>query len=237
MIKNNQKLKIEPYSEETNTEEFELVPAISIYNGNVVIIEGKNYKILKSKEGKILNLIELSETLFSRFKKLLILDINGIMRNNPQLDIIQKISELGETWVEPGVRIAENIIDILTVGAEFVVIGTKTLENISELKEVTHLSQKVIVSIDYSNEIVTPNAKKITLKDILLQSKSFDIDKIIFADLQRISIQTQLQSEIIKSIVAHGFKTYVGGGINKEDISELKNLGTKGAILELRDLI
>lgn len=94
---------------------------------------------------------ELSEN----FEKLYLVDLDGINRNKPQLDIAQKVCEEIPTFYEGGVRFANNVIDMLITGAERAVVGTATLSTFDELRGAFKLSENITFKVDYRDGIVS----------------------------------------------------------------------------------
>lgn len=88
-------------------------------------------------------------------EKLYLADMDGIERNKPQLGVVQDICETIPTFYEGGVRLANNVIDMLITGAEKCVVGTATLANLSELRGAFKLSENITLKVDYRDGIVS----------------------------------------------------------------------------------
>lgn len=98
---------------------------------------------------------ELAARLSDHFEKLYLLDIDGVKKNRPQLDVAQKVCDEIPTFYEGGVRFANNVIDMLITGAERAVIGTATLASFEELKGAFKLSENITLKVDYRDGIVS----------------------------------------------------------------------------------
>lgn len=133
----------------------EIIPAISIRKGDVVTVADGEYEVLVDSENYIVEPADLIKKLSGKHEKFLIMDIDGITRNDQQFDLIQELSEEADLWVDAGVRTAHSAMDVLIAGASQVVVGTKTLLSVRELRRVLELSENVIFSIDYKDGIVS----------------------------------------------------------------------------------
>lgn len=94
---------------------------------------------------------ELSE----KYEKLYVADLDGILRNKPQLDIAREVCEEMSTYYEGGVRYANNVIDMLITGADKAVIGTSTLASLEELRGAFKLSENITFKVDFRDGIVS----------------------------------------------------------------------------------
>ena len=72
-------------------------------------------------------------------KKLYVLDLDGIKKNRPNLQMYQELSTLAKIWVDAGPRDLGDIVDILITGAETVVLREKNWSRvpIAKIKELT----------------------------------------------------------------------------------------------------
>ncbi len=82
------------------------------------------------------------------FGHVLIWDLDGIERNQPDLQLLRRFE--GESlWVDPGVRLADSVVDVLIAGAERVVVGTKTLRSLEEFDEARELTENLVPLLDF----------------------------------------------------------------------------------------
>jgi len=90
----------------------------------------------------------------SKHEMLYVSDEDGIARNKPQLDVMREVCDEIPTMYEAGVRVASNVIDAIIAGAEKVVVGTATVEDLDELRGAFKLSESIIVKADYRDGII-----------------------------------------------------------------------------------
>ncbi|RLF47978.1 MAG: hypothetical protein DRN20_05220, partial [Thermoplasmata archaeon] len=133
-----------------------VIPSISIMDGEVVVVEGDRYKVLRDEHG-VLSLQTILHILDENYDTIHVLDINGIERMEPQLGIIESMREEfdGEVWVDAGVRKAEEAYDVLMAGADVVVLGTKRLRSWKEAARLAEDTDNFAVSVDiYRGRVV-----------------------------------------------------------------------------------
>ena len=104
---------------------FEIIPAISIRRGRIVQAKGEKYKPLIFR-GVEPNTLDLMDILYETFETLLILDLDGILKGKPAIDVYRKISQLGDFSVDGGARYSDSVIDLLIGGAQYAILGSKT---------------------------------------------------------------------------------------------------------------
>ena len=93
--------------------------------------------------------------LSEKFGSVYVADIDGIVKNKPQLDVVQELCDEVPTLYEGGVRFGSNVIDLLVTGAEKAVIGTATLTSLEELRGAFKLSDNIILKVDFRDGIVS----------------------------------------------------------------------------------
>jgi phosphoribosylformimino-5-aminoimidazole carboxamide ribonucleotide (ProFAR) isomerase len=221
-----------------NDMQYEIIPAVNVYKG-VPVIRGENvYETFKDHEGVDYDIQELIEKLKEDFKRILVLDINGINRDKPQLDLIKILSSKMELWVDGGSRYSDSAIDILVAGAEKVVLGTKTLKSMEELKKVHELSQNIILGIDYDDGIVSPKKEisEMTPFRLAQEVQSLGIEDIIFTDLKHLTSNTPFDLEVGKSLARGQANIYLHGNF-EPDPQKYKWIDMAGLMIEVKALI
>jgi uncharacterized protein related to proFAR isomerase len=234
----NEKVSKETKEIAVPLEHFEIIPAISIRRGRIVQARGDKYRTFKIR-GIEPNTLDLIDILYETFDTLLILDLDGIYKNKPAIGLYKKISQLGDFWVDGGVRYCDTVIDLLITGAQYAVLSSKTLNDLNELREAFELSENIIFGLDYNNGILSPDddIRQRTPREIIKEVHDIGINTCLFADLGRVDSNDPLNFEIIRSFMGIDLSIYVGGGIKSADLGALNTLKTKGAIIELKDVI
>ncbi|MBN1677845.1 MAG: hypothetical protein JW880_04830 [Candidatus Thermoplasmatota archaeon] len=98
---------------------------------------------------------EFASALSDSYEKLYLADLDGIVRNRPQLDVAREVCEEISTYYEGGVRVANNVIDLLITGADKAVVGTSTLTSLEELRGAFKLSENITLKVDFRDGIMS----------------------------------------------------------------------------------
>ena len=119
--------------------------------------------------------------LSKRYDRVYIADHDGIFKNKPQLDLVQRVCDEMPTLYEGGVRFSTNVIDMLITGAEKAVIGTGTLVDLSELGGAFKLSENITFKVDFRDGIVSsdPAVAGRAISDLLRDVVEIGIDEIV----------------------------------------------------------
>ena len=96
---------------------------------------------------------ELASRISDDYEKVYLSDIDGIVRNRPQLDVAQRICDEVPAMYEGGIRYSHNVIDMLITGAESAVAGTATLVELEELRAAFKLSENITFKVDFRDGI------------------------------------------------------------------------------------
>jgi len=214
------------------------IPAISIMDKTIVIARGDEYESLTIDKA-IPDALDLIEIVTENYNKVYLSDINGLMHGNPQTRMIKEISDFCEVWIDAGINNSESIYDLFIAGATEVIISSKTLTDLLELAKAFELSENIIFEIDYSNGTISPNnqIRDMSPKDLCEELIDLGINRIIFADLDRVSEKKSIERNILRDLAEQDLKIYVGGGIKLSDVPLLEKLGASGAVIELVDIL
>ena len=133
-----------------------IFPAIDIKGGKCV-------RLLK---GDFANLTEYEKSpeeqanIFSNFgfKYLHVIDLDGALEGKlVNKNIIQNITKINNLKIQVGggIRSLEHISDLLNLGADKVILGTKAIEDINFLKKACEkFKKKIILAIDVRNGFI-----------------------------------------------------------------------------------
>jgi phosphoribosylformimino-5-aminoimidazole carboxamide ribonucleotide (ProFAR) isomerase len=217
----------------------DVVPTFSVRDGEVVIVRDRKYERLEDEDGKPLDPVLFAEQVLKQYPRILMVDINGIEENRPQVGSIKAIGELGEVWVDAGIRYAESAIDVLVEGAAGVVLGTKTIAGVDQLAAAVELSDCVYLGIDYDGGVVAEDGqlKHMSPNSLLDIARNLKFPRLLFTDLGRSSREKPLEEGIIRALAAGPMPVYVGGGIREDDLEKLTGLGAKGALLSVLSIV
>ena len=187
----------------------------------IPLIYIKNRKLRGAIEGKMLLINELPEQ--SDAGKLYVKDIDGIERDEPNLDIYQKLSEKHDLWVDAGPRMFGDVVDIIMAGATSITLRKNLFptEEISNIKEVTETA--IYINTDLKDE-----------KQDMASAISHSVDGLVIScDGKQIEDDFKI-SELFRTM-CNKYKVYVAE-LDEKNISYWTNIGVAGVLLDLETM-
>ena len=139
-------------------DEYLVIPAVSLRRGRVVVVNKGRYEPLTAVDDRELTIYDFASMFLEDYSTIMVLDIDGIERRRPQLTQVQTIAPVKNVWWDPGVRNLEDMMDTFTAGANRVVVGTKTIWNLEELKACQEFSADYVLSMDWADGILSRDA-------------------------------------------------------------------------------
>jgi uncharacterized protein related to proFAR isomerase len=216
-----------------------MAPALSVLDGAPVIVKKKGYDPLLDDDGDPIPPKDFVEELVKRFgRTVYLLDIDGIERNRPQYSLIKDLSKEAELWVDAGSRTSEGLIDVIIAGAEKAVLSTKRMADIDEMIAAVDVSDKVMLGIDFNKGVISPDSTmaRMSPRKVADLARTKGIMEVVFADYSRKRGGPFNRDEIF-SLVRSGADIYVGGKVIEDDCPALAELGVKGCLLDMRNIV
>jgi imidazole glycerol phosphate synthase subunit HisF len=104
---------------------------------------------MHSSEGEPLDLFEVVDELRDQYRRIYLIDLEGVQHGSPQLDYVQELSRDTELWVDAGIEDVDDAMDVIVAGAERVVLSTARLASAREVGRTWKLSQELVVEIRF----------------------------------------------------------------------------------------
>lgn len=186
-----------------------IIPFIPVLNGNVVDAEGSRYR-------KLGNAVKTVKS--SGYDTFYVIDINGLIKNSPQINIIQEMSKEKNLWVESGVRFVEDMMDVLMAGAEYAVLNSM-LVGLDELKKICSLSQNLMLHMECKNDRV----HQMNIEHFADKAKDAGIKKFVMGSRDYWLVKT----------LAKNAEVYVFA--KNDEIKKLEDAGVAGVLLDIQE--
>jgi phosphoribosylformimino-5-aminoimidazole carboxamide ribonucleotide (ProFAR) isomerase len=117
----------------------------------MLLLEGRTF-LFKEYSKKALS--ALSKDLRKRnFETLYVMDVDGVERNKPQLDIIQALCDDFSILYEAGPRRGANVVDLVIAGADIVYMSTLSLASLSEIETALTYSENIGFKVDWNDGV------------------------------------------------------------------------------------
>jgi phosphoribosylformimino-5-aminoimidazole carboxamide ribonucleotide (ProFAR) isomerase len=223
-------------------DEFLIIPAVSLKKGRVVVINEGRYEPLTDVDDRELTLTDFAELFLDPYSTVLVIDIDGIERRRPQLPQVQTIAPLKNVWWDPGVRNLDDMMDAFTAGANRVVVGTKTIWNMQELKECQEFSADFVLSLDWSDGILSrdANISQEDPIDFLETMYKRGVRRVMFSQFGRVRAGARIDMEFVREMAQVTRRLYLGGsGFSLDTAEEVqrRSPGVKGVVVGVMDII
>lgn len=226
----------------TDDDEFLIIPAVSLRNGRVVVVNKGRYEPLTDVDDRELSLYDFTAMFLEDFSTVLVLDIDGIERRRPQLSTVQTVAPVKNVWWDPGVRNLDDMMDAFTAGANRVVVGTKTIWNKRELMECQDFSADFVLGLDWHDGIISRDA---TISqedpiDFLREMHDVGVRRVMFTQLGRVRTGSRIDTGFVKEMARATRRLYLGGSgfsmTTAEDVGRA-DMDIKGVVVGVMDLI
>lgn len=206
---------------------FEIIPVIDVMKG--IAVAGKSgerekYSELKTVYCKSSNPIEIAKNL--PFKKMYIADLDAIMGKKANIEVLKKICEIKETWIDLGVRNRKDL-EKFSFLKTTLILGTETLQEFTGID-----LSRYIVSVDIKDKKVISPFLPENIEETLDVLISKGARRIILLNISNVG--TLKGNELLKfgrELTQKNLDVYAGGGITKKEIEKLKKNGFKGALI------
>tara|TARA_B100000959_G_scaffold235793_1_gene254270 strand:+ start:632 stop:1351 length:720 start_codon:yes stop_codon:yes gene_type:complete len=168
-----------------------IFPAIDIKGGKCV-------RLLK---GDFANLTQYNKSPLDQanvfanfgFRYLHLIDLDGVLEGKlANKNIIQNIAKINNIKIQVGggVRSLKQIDELLNLGVDKVILGTKAIEDLDFLKNACEkFKKKIAISIDVRNGFIALSGWKkqtnILASDFIKKVDSLDISRIIYTDIDK----------------------------------------------------
>ena len=207
-----------------------IFPAIDIKGGKCV-------RLLK---GDFANLTQYNKSPLDQanvfanfgFKYLHLIDLDGALEGKlVNQNIIQNIAKINNIKIQVGggVRSLEQIDELLNLGVDKVILGTKAIEDLNFLKNACEkFKKKIALSLDVRNGFIALSGWKkqttILASDFIKKVDSLDISRIIYTDIDRDGTKSGPNIEgTIKFSNLTKIPVVVSGGISSlQDVTNIK---------------
>ncbi len=174
-------------------------------------------------------------------RKIHIVDLDGAKEGNMQnIKIIRKIVKnvTIPLQVGGGIRDEETIVDLLAMGVQQVIIGTKGIEDKRWLKKIIKTyGSSIIISLDGKEEIIVTQGwlkkNRISIFELIKNLQGIGVTNFIYTDVKKDGTMTSPNFLTIQKLreFAKGNFTVAGGVSSIEQIKQLAEMGVESVIV------
>jgi uncharacterized protein related to proFAR isomerase len=176
--------------------------------------------------------------------RVLMLDLTGIERANPNFDILRHLVRRCEVWLDLGAREPEEVMDGYMLDVERVVAGSKTLGSLEDYAGLYALSAEVLPCLDWDGKVVWLDSRetRVDLRDVLRSLRSIGFRAACVMDMRRLGTDAGPDPWLLATLEGIDLELYLGGGVRETDVAGLGERGFAGAFVDpytpvIRDLL
>jgi uncharacterized protein related to proFAR isomerase len=211
-----------------------LVPILLLGSSGRVMAPGEEGPVeARLPDGSRPDLFDLTDYLSDRFRRLYVVDLDGIERDRPQLDYLQELTRDTDVWVDGGVRSADAVIDVLVAGARRAVVSTGYLPGPDQLARAWKFSPEIVLEleIDDHGSIPRPDWEPDPVATAAA-ARSLGLTDLIVAPRGERAIDW----ELVRKLAETG-PTWVGGRFEPSDEPRLPEVHAAGGFFHLGEVL
>jgi len=216
-----------------------IIPAIDLRDGKCVrLIQGDYSRQINYEDNPVK---QAQEFIRAGAKWLHIVDLDGAKVGSPRnTDTISAIAALGKLKIEigGGIRDEESIKQLLDIGVERVIIGTKAVSDFEWFSEMAEkFSDKIVLGLDARGSKVSTHGwtkdSATNLLDFATEAAKLPLAAIIYTDITRDGMMAGPNFERTKALIeAVEMPVVASGGVGElSDIKKLAELGAEAVII------
>lgn len=202
--------------------------------GSIDLMEGKVVQLKQGRE----KMLEFDDALgiareFNKYNEIAVIDLDAAMGNGNNFSIIKKLLKIADCRVGGGIHTVNKAKTLLNVGAQKIIIGSKSFNGrminkgfLAELKKVIG-SERTIIALDsFNNEIVLKGWKKKTGINLFDVIKDFEpyTNEFLFTFVEREGTMSGIDIDTVKRLRELTKKQItVAGGVSTPEEVEFLN--------------
>jgi phosphoribosylformimino-5-aminoimidazole carboxamide ribotide isomerase len=205
---------------------------------NSIAVSGKSgnretYTPLSSVFSQNSDPVDIANNLkLNNAKEIYIADLDLIEKKGHNLDKIKMINTILPVMLDSGIRDFKSFEFYLDFAYKLIV-ATETLDSIEELHKIFDKfpKERIIVSVDIKNNELFSNNLDINLNEFKKELKDINPNEIILLDISSVGTKGGFNKDLINTFCEFKDKLILGGGINKEEISDINKFGIKKVLI------
>jgi len=213
-----------------------VIPAIDLKDGKVVrLLQGRYTEPIVYSHDPLTTAKTWQK---EGARRLHIIDLDGALAGEPRNTYVLRdiIKGLGiPVQVGGGLRTKEDIAAILSMGAKWVILGTKACEDVDFVKNMLdEFGEQIIISIDAKfRKVAARGWTELTQVEdatLIKQMKTIGAQSFIYTDISRDGTLAGPDTQVIKKVLEEtGTAMFYSGGISSsEDVKKLLTLKEQG---------
>jgi len=215
---------------------FRIIFVLDLLNGNVVhAVRGERALYQPVRNSKACDSSDPIEMISAiKPKEVYIADLDRLQHTGNNLGIIKKISAVTKSMVNIGIEKMDDIEQCLKI-ADTVIMSSEASSFDLMKRGLEKFPGSISITIDIKNDkiLTKDDAMRVEPEELIRKLNGFRVKDIVVIDLSKVGTCTGIDEDFLGSIVRISKHSIIfGGGVrDMEDITILKDIGVKGALV------
>jgi len=218
----------------------EVIPILPVKGGRIVDFRFEGGRIILGRDFHDTHVVlnHLNRIYASAY----FMDMDGILNEDLQLELLKELCELNTLYTDPGVRNEDDVIDPLVAGSQWIALSTLTMNSPEVSENALEISDSIVPLIVWSEgRVMHPyHTGEEGMKDIEFHLKAFrdaGMESVLFMDMDNIRQREGQNADIIELLIDSGLNVYLAGGVGEKDALQLQDIGVKGILIYINDIL
>ena len=212
------------------------IPVLDLKDGQAV--SGKSglrdtYQPLQTVFAPSSNPVEIAQGLkLNGADELYIADLDLIESNGHNINDIKLVNTIVPVILDAGVKNTESFSFFLDYAFK-IIVPTETLESLDDLYEIfeKYPKERIVVSVDVKNNELFSKNLDLTLQEFKEVLADIGATQIILLDITGVGTNHGYNKDLLKEFEDMKDMLIIAGGLNKDSIDELQELGIKKVLV------
>jgi hypothetical protein len=203
------------------------MPVLLVRHSRVLLPTAEGPQLVLDANEKPLEVFEAFDRLTPVYRRIYIVDLDGVEGGEPQLDLWPELAREADLWIDGGVETADQAIDILVAGARRAVLSSSRLRSSEELAKSWALSQELAFEIELRAGSV------VAREPLWAGGRADQVASKIRTLGPQIIVVSPRGDEVDwdqVALISEGGSTYVDGSYPKGSLNLLADAGARGGI-------
>jgi uncharacterized protein related to proFAR isomerase len=163
---------------------------------------------------------------------LYLVDLDGLQRNSPDVELVQQVSHRVSVWSDAGSRTPEDVMDLVITGAEQVTVRHQTARDRQTLEEAVRLTENVALGLEFRDQELAGNdGWPATPNELVELAEDLGLP-VVVVDHSRAGTKGGVDKSVAWHARHHGPGAWFAGGVaDGRDLDRLEDLGYQGALV------
>lgn len=214
----------------------EIIPVLDLMDS--IAVSGKSgnrnsYTSLSSFYSSNSDPVTIAQSLkINGANQIYIADLDLIEKQGHNLDKIKIINTMIPVMLDAGIKDLKSFEFFLDFAYKLIV-ATETLESIDELYKIfdNFSKERIVISVDIKDNKLFSQNIDMTVAEFKEELVAIDPNEIILLNISNVGTNLGFNKNLLDTFSQLNDKLILGGGITKNEINELSNIGIKKVLV------